>query len=121
MMRPVFAACAALLLAGCAGGQDILSGASTPAPESMNGRWLLTAPNAPPCGLNFAGSPGALAGTISPEGGCPERFYLSRRWSIGESGLTIGDEDNNMLGALTFSGGQFSGTSASGTPVKLTR
>jgi hypothetical protein len=120
-MRRAAAAGLALLLAGCAGGQDILSGASAPAPESMNGRWVLSAPNAPSCGMNFAGSPGALTGSIAPEGGCPERFYLSRRWSIGESGLTVADEDNNMLGTLTFSGGQFSGTSAAGTPVKLTR
>jgi hypothetical protein len=121
MMQRTAAACLALALAGCAGGQDLLSGASTPAPESMNGHWLLSAPGAPPCGMTFGGSPGALSGTISPEGGCPERFYLSRRWSIGESGLTITDDDNNMLGTLTFSGGQFSGASAGGTPVKLSR
>jgi hypothetical protein len=71
--------------------------------------------------MNFAGSPGALAGTIAPEGGCPERFYLSRRWAIGESGLAISGEDNTVLGTLTFSGDQFSGTSAGGAPIKLTR
>ncbi|MGN6570295.1 MAG: AprI/Inh family metalloprotease inhibitor [Pseudolabrys sp.] len=120
-MRRAAAACLAFTLAGCAGGPSLLSGASTPAPESMNGRWVLTAPNAPPCGMNFSGSPGALTGTISPEGGCPDRFYLSRHWAIGENGLTISDDDNTMLGTLTFSSSQFSGTSASGTPVKLSR
>jgi protease inhibitor Inh len=120
-MRRAAAVCLALVLAGCAGGQDILSGASTPAPESMNGRWMLSEPTGPPCSMTFAGGPGALTGTIAPEGGCPDRFFLSRRWTIGESGLTITDDDMNMLGTLTFSGSQFSGTSAAGTPVKLTR
>ena len=120
-MRGAAAVCLALMLAGCAGGPSLLSGASTPAPESMNGRWVLTAPNAPPCGLNFGGGPGALSGTISPEGGCPERFFLSRHWAIGEGGLTITDDTNTMLGTLTFSGTAFSGTSAGGTPLKLSR
>ena len=120
-MRGLAAVGLALALAGCAGGPGLLSGASTPAPESMNGRWVLTAPNAPPCGMNFNGGPGALTGTIAPEGGCPERFYLSRRWAIGDNGLTIADDDNNMLATLTFSGSAFSGTSAAGTPVKLSR
>ena len=120
-MRGAAGLALALVLAGCAGGQSLLSGASTPAPESMNGRWVLSAPNAPSCGLNFAGSAGALTGTFSPEGGCPERFYLSRHWAIGESGLTITDDNTNKHTTKTFSGGQFSGASASGTPVKLSR
>ena len=120
-MRGAASLVLALVLAGCAGGQSLLSSATTAAPESMNGRWVLSAPNAPSCGLSFGGSAGALTGTISPEGGCPERFYLSRRWAIGESGLTIGDDDNNTLATMTFSGSAFSGTSAGGTPVKLAR
>jgi len=70
-MRGAAAVCLALalMLAGCASGPSLLSGASTPAPDSMNGRWVLTAPNAPPCGMNFAGAAGALTGTIAPEGG----------------------------------------------------
>mgnify|MGYP001550948869 FL=1 len=120
-MLRVAAACLAVVLAGCAGGQQILSAASTPAPDSMNGRWVLAEPNAPACGMTFAGVEGALTGTISPDGGCPERFYLSRRWSIGQDGVTIGDDANNALGVLTFSGGQFAGKSAAGTPVTLSR
>jgi len=122
-MRGPAAVCLALalMLAGCAGGPGLLSGASTPAPESMNGRWVLSAPNAPSCGLNFGGASGALTGTISPEGGCPERFFLSRHWSIGENGLTISDDEMKPLGTLTFSGDRFSGTSVAGTMVTLTR
>jgi len=115
------AACLALTLAGCAGAQDVLSSAGTPAPDSMNGRWVLSVPNAPSCGMTFAGASGALSGTISPDGGCPERFFLSRRWAIGENGLTISDDGGNALGALSFSGGRFAGKSAGGVPVTLTR
>jgi hypothetical protein len=111
----------AMVLAGCAGGQSLLSAASTPAPGNMNGRWVLTAPGAPSCAMIFAGSPGALTGTISPEGGCPERFFLSRHWSIGENGLTISDEDMKPLGTLTFTGDRFSGTAVSDTKVTLSR
>jgi hypothetical protein len=114
------AACLLLLLAGCAGGQ-LLPEATAPAPGSMSGRWMLSAPNAPSCGMIFAGSPGALTGTISPEGGCPERFFASRRWAIGADGLTISDDDNKALGTLTYSGDRFAGTSAAGTPLTLTR
>jgi len=115
------AACLALLLAGCAGGQQLLSAGSTPAPDSMNGRWVLSEPNAPPCTMTFAGGEGALTGTISPDGGCPERFYLSRRWSIGADGLTIADDAMNALGTLTYSGDRFAGKSAAGMPVTLSR
>ena len=120
-MQRALAACLALMLAGCAGGQSLLSSASTPAPGDMNGRWVLTAPGAPSCTMSFAGAAGALTGTISPEGGCPERFFLSRRWTIGENGLTISDDEAKPLGTLTFSGDRFSGTSVAGTPVTLTR
>jgi hypothetical protein len=110
-----------VVLAGCAGGQSLLSAGSTPAPGDMNGRWVLTAPGAPSCVMTFAGGPGALTGTISPEGGCPERFFLSRHWSIGENGLTISDDGMKPLGTLTFSGDRFSGTAISGTRVTLER
>jgi len=120
-MRRAFSACLALMLAGCAGGQSLLSSDSAPAPGDMSGRWVLAAPNAPDCVMTFAGAAGALTGTISPEGGCPERFFLSRHWSIGENGLTVSDDEMKPLGTLTFSGGRFSGTSVGGTPVTLTR
>lgn len=120
-MQRALAAGFALMLAGCAGGQSLLSAGSTPAPGDMNGHWVLTAPGAPSCAMTFAGSLGALTGTISPEGGCPERFFLSRHWSIGENGLTISDDEMKPLGTLTFSGDRFSGTSVAGTKVTLTR
>ena len=80
----------ALLLAGCA--SNPLGGTATSAPDTgMAGRWILATPNAPTCGMNFNGPPGASEGIVSPEGGCPEKFFMSRRWSLGSGGLTIVD------------------------------
>ena len=49
------------MLAGCAGGsvRRIDAGGGADADIDMTGRWILSAPNAPSCGMNFAGAPGA--------------------------------------------------------------
>ncbi len=107
----------ALMLAGCAGG-------ATPAAQApstdMSGRWILSAPNAPMCGMNFAGAPGAREGAVSPEGGCAEKFFMSRRWTLDQGTLMINDEDNQPLAKLSKAGGRFEGQSAAGTTVTLT-
>ena len=63
----------ALALQGCAGGQ-VPSGSSAPQPtdNSLLGRWLLTMPNAPPCGLEFDGAPGRAAGKLRRMAGVRE-------------------------------------------------
>jgi|SRR5665213_921322 len=114
----------ATTLAGCAGGQS-LSGSDASnvsgADIAMPGRWMLAAPNAPLCGMNFAALPGKNEGAVSPEGGCPERFFTSRRWTRRDGELTIIDDKNDPLATLTFANGQFAGKSTSDTPVTLTR
>jgi len=89
--------------------------------EIMTGRWILAAPNAPTCGINFDGTPGVQEGTLVSEGGCPEKFYLSRRWALDQNTLVIKDDDGQPLGQLTFANGRFTGTSTAGTPVNLAR
>ena len=113
-------AIAALTLAACGsfGGQKAEPQATT---DVMAGRWILGAPNAPTCGINFSGAPGAQQGTLLPEGGCPEKFYLSRAWVLGQGTLTIIDDSDQPLAQLDFVNGRFSGTSASGMPVTLAR
>jgi hypothetical protein len=109
-------------LAGCAGGPSLLPDNAAPGPElTMPGRWMLSAPNAPACGMNFSGKPGATEGIVSPEGGCPERFFTSRRWTLQQSALTISDDDNNQLALLNYAGGHFEGKSNTDTPVTLDR
>ena len=122
------AALIALTLAGCAGGPALLSDApsavATTAETSelaMTGRWILSAPNAPSCGMSFNAKPGIDSGTIVPEGGCPERFFLSRRWTLGKDGLTIADDDNNPLATLSYAADHFDGKSVAETPVTLAR
>ena len=109
----------ALSLAGCAGGGS-LGGSAVP-DTGMVGRWMLAAPNAPICGMNFAGAPGARDGTVSPEGGCPEKFFMSRRWSLDQDALAINDQDNQPLAKLSYAGGRFEGQSPAGPPVTLSR
>jgi hypothetical protein len=108
----------ALLLAGCAAGlRSGVTGATAERP--IPGRWILAAPNAPTCGMNFSGS--ARSGKVSPEGGCPGNFYLSRTWALENDTLVINDEDGNALARLPNVGGQFVGPSAAGLSVTLSR
>jgi len=112
----------ALMLAACASQE----GPAPPAPlpqSDMTGRWTLSAPNAPACSMEFDGVPGQQQGTITPDGGCPGNFYMSRNWtfSLDTLTLTIADAERQPLAQLKLSGAQFSGQSAAGTPVMLSR
>ena len=115
------AAFIALALAGCAGtlGNQASSGAQSD--MSMPGRWMLSAPNAPICGMNFNAAAGAQQGSVVAEGGCPEKFYLSRRWTLDGGALTINDEDNQPLARLNFTDGRYQGQTSAGTPITLAR
>ena len=55
----------ALMLAGCAGGvaRSAIKPQRRRTDIGMAGRWMLAAPNAPTCGMNFTGAPGAREGT----------------------------------------------------------
>jgi hypothetical protein len=109
----------ALMVAGCAGG-GLTPSASSSAPEiGMPGRWMLSAPNAPMCGMNFTGS--GRAGKVSPEGGCPGNFYLSRSWALESDTLVIKDESDEALARLPNAGGRFEGQSTTGLSVTLAR
>ena len=109
-----------LLLAGCASNPPASTATSTP-DTGMAGRWILAAPNAPTCGMNFAGSPGTREGAVSPEGGCPEKFFMSRRWTLEQGALAINDQDNQPLANMRYSNDRFEGQSTAGLPVTLTR
>jgi hypothetical protein len=115
---------AVLTLSACAGDQLSL-GSSDPAPasveDSMTGRWILSASNTPSCGLEFGGAPGARAGTVSPDGGCPGNFYMSRRWTIESGALTISGDESQSLAQFRLAGGRFEGRSTAGISVTLSR
>jgi hypothetical protein len=124
VVRTAFGVLVVLTLTGCAGEQSSL-GSSAPAPApidaSMTGRWILTAPNAPSCGLEFGGASGARAGAVTPDGGCPSNFYMSRRWAMEGDALTITSDQNRPLAQFKSAGTHFEGQSAAGTPVTLSR
>ncbi|MGA7678823.1 MAG: AprI/Inh family metalloprotease inhibitor [Pseudolabrys sp.] len=113
-----------LTLTACAGEQLSLGSSAptpTPADSSIPGRWMLNVPNAPSCGLEFGGAPGARTGKVAPDGGCPGSFYMSRRWAMDGDALTITDGESRPLAQLKSNGTHFEGQSTAGTPVTLTR
>jgi hypothetical protein len=125
MMRAVHFAIfgVAFGLAGCAGGASLTS--TVPSPEAkneINGRWVLSAPNAPFCGLNFsAPARNSQDGRVSPEGGCPAKFFLSRRYRLDGDKLIVTDENNDVLGTFTASPDGYEGTAATGERISLNR
>ncbi len=120
--RTAAGAAVALMLGACATEQGPT--APTPLPQSdVTGRWMLAAPNAPPCGMEFEGAPGQTQGTINPDGGCPGNFYTSRNWTftLDTLTLTIADTKNQPLAQLKLSGAEFTGQSTTGLPITLSR
>jgi Protease inhibitor Inh len=122
VVRAAIGVLVVLTLTSCAGEQLSLdSSAQTPVDDSMTGRWILSAPNAPSCGLEFGGAAGARAGPVAPDGGCPGNFYMSRRWAIEGSVLTITGQESQPLAQLKVIGTRFEGQSSAGRPIALSR
>ncbi len=120
LLRVASLAFCAALLAAC----DTLSPTTSSAPQpaaDMTGRWILAAPNSPSCGMQFNGAPGAREGTIAPEGGCPARFFTSRRWAYEQGELIIRDHTNETLAKLSYTGNRFEGPASAGMTVTLSR
>jgi Protease inhibitor Inh len=111
----------ALMLAGCAGHGFSFGDGPPQADTAMAGRWILAAPGAPTCGMNFTGAPSARSGNVSPEGGCPGNFYLSRYWAFQASVLVINDDENNTLARLNLVTTRYEGQSIAGLSVTLAR
>ncbi|MBX9842686.1 MAG: protease inhibitor Inh/omp19 family protein [Xanthobacteraceae bacterium] len=94
---------------------------STP-PTAMAGRWLFSQPGRGQCNMNFgAANAQAPEGTIAPEGGCPGKFYMSRKWTYDQTGLTMRDHNGQPLAQLNGAGGRFDGKATAGETVALSR
>jgi hypothetical protein len=92
------------------------------APVNLAGRWMLSSPGRGQCPMTFgATGPAATEGTIAPAGGCPGKFFTSRKWTYDQGGLTIRDHKNQPLAQLSSEDASFQGKATSGEPVTLTR
>jgi hypothetical protein len=124
----------AIGMAGCrTDGFPGLSGAGTTGPTTevrpaqppinMAGRWMLAQPGRGQCNMTFrTASPTDAEGTIAPEGGCPGKFFTSRKWTFDSNGLSIRNHNNEPLAQLSAAGGvRFDGKATTGDPVTLTR
>jgi hypothetical protein len=137
LIRPVSrvpALIVALLALGLCAGCN-LTGSSTPSsgpgaatpqpmapPAAMAGRWLFSQPGRGQCNMNFgAANAQAPEGTIAPEGGCPGKFYMSRKWTYDQTGLTMRDHNGQPLAQLSSAGGRFDGKATAGEAVALSR
>ena len=91
-------------------------------PVNLAGRWLLSSTIRGQCNMTFAAAgPGAVDGTIRPEGGCPDKFFTSRKWTYDQAGLTIRDHNSQPLAQLSGDGAHFAGKATSGEPITLSR
>ena len=133
-LRPAFRASALILgllaVAGCSGASMDRLGSSAPEPVAspgappinMAGRWLLSSPGRGQCHMTFgAAAPTAVDGTIAPEGGCPGKFFTSRKWTYDQAGLTMRDHNGQPLAQLANEGPGFQGKATGGEPLSLLR
>ncbi|HZD88485.1 MAG TPA: AprI/Inh family metalloprotease inhibitor [Pseudolabrys sp.] len=116
-----------LTLAGCAGQQSFFTDTEAAAPPQqqvdMAGRWRISVPRSPACGMHFGGGPGIKAGPVQPEGGCPGKFFTARHWEMTPDGQTLTLDDFQMTPLAQFerAGARFTGRTAGGQPVTLAR
>ena len=92
----------------------------SPPPVDIGGRWRLTAVGAGACFMSFGNAPGAVQGTIEPQGGCPGKFFTSRKWTFEHGMLIIRDHKGEPLAQLSFTDGHFEGHEAN-IALSLTR
>jgi Protease inhibitor Inh len=122
-----------MALAGCSASPPEPEAAAAPAPPpppppplpppvDLAGRWKLSSAGAGGCFMSFGNAPGAVQGTIAPEGGCPGKFFTSRKWTFEHNVLTIRDHKGEPLAQLSFASGHFEGQgTAGGAQVMLSR
>jgi Protease inhibitor Inh len=96
--------------------------APSPPPVDMAGRWQLASTAGGGCAMVFAATPGSGEGTIAPQGGCPGKFFTSRRWAYDQDTLIIRDHKGEPLARLAFSPpARFEGQAAPGETISLTK
>jgi hypothetical protein len=88
----------------------------------LAGRWLLNSSGVGFCYVTFSGRPGAVKGIISPESGCPQALFASRRWTADPGGVTISDRRGVPLARIyPVRRGRFEGEADAGRWIFMTR
>jgi hypothetical protein len=64
---------------------------------------------------------GASEGSVAPAGGCPGKFFTSRKWTFEHDRLIIRDHKGEVLVELSFADGRFQGQGTGGAAITLTR
>jgi hypothetical protein len=93
----------------------------SPPPVELNGRWKLSQAGASSCFMTLGNAAGADQGTIAPEGGCPGKFFTSRKWTFEHGALIIRDHKSEPLAQLSFANGRFTGQASAGGEMTLSR
>jgi hypothetical protein len=93
----------------------------SPPPIDLAGRWKLSVAGGSACAVTLGDSAGASEGSIAPAGGCPGRFFTSRKWTFEHDRLIIRDHKGEVLVELSFADGHFQGQGTAGAAVTLTR
>lgn len=72
--------------------------------------------------MTFAGLAGGKDGTIAPEGGCPGKFFTSRKWAFERNAVIIRNHAGEFLAQLAVTEPtRLVGQTATGEQVTLTR
>jgi hypothetical protein len=91
------------------------------AAADIGGRWTLSSSAGGACAMTFVAAAGG-DGSIRPEGGCPGKFFTSRKWSFEGGALVIRNHNGEPLVKLTaVSPTRYEGQSAAGQQVSLVR
>jgi hypothetical protein len=117
------------VLPGCASNQPPPETAAAPPPPpppspppvDLAGRWKLSQAGAGGCFMKFGNDTSVDQGTIAPEGGCPGKFFTSRKWTFEHSALIIRDHKGEALAQLSFANGRFAGQASGGGELSLSR
>jgi len=93
----------------------------SPPPVELGGKWKLAAASGGGCLMTFGQTAGATEGSIAPAGGCPGKFFTSRKWTFEHDMLIVRNHKGEALAQLSFSGGHFEGQGPNGAGLTLSR
>jgi hypothetical protein len=91
------------------------------AATDLAGRWTLSSSGGGACAMTFVAGAGS-DGAVQPEGGCPGKFFTSRKWSLEGGAVVIRNHNNEPLARLTaISPTRYEGPTAGGQQLSLVR